>query len=172
MSEHRGQPGEPGKPGSGQAGGAGGRGGTGGEGRTTGGVGGAGGAGGAGGSTRRDDGSDLGDRNEGRGFWRQTGVIPRWQLLTVYVLIVASGVAGFVSIKDSRRDAIERTCREQNERHDKAIAKLDQIIAELPPGPRKRDAEQRRPGTILLIDALAPKKDCEERAKRLVPGWP
>lgn len=100
-------------------------------------------------------------------YWTQTGVIPRWQLVTVYSLVIVLGVAGFLSIQDSRRDAIVRTCTEQNIRHDRTVAKLDHLIAKQPAEP---DAEQRRKSTVALIDTLAPKiKDCARRAERLVP---
>lgn len=33
-----------------------------------------------------------------RSFWRQRGVIPRWQQFAAYILIVAAGIVGFISI--------------------------------------------------------------------------
>lgn len=63
-------------------------------------------------------------------------------------------------IQHSREEAVRRTCDEQNTRHDATIKKLDDIIAGLPEGARKTRAEQNRAGTVLLINALAPKRDC------------
>jgi predicted kinase len=132
-----------------------------------------------------------------REYWTEVGVIPRWQLLAVYSLVVGAGLAGFIDsnhrrddlkeqsretaarlaeqtrsaaagIKESRRQAVIATCREQNARHDNTLAELDRQIMELPPARRAR-AERNRVGTEALIDALAPKQDCVARARRLVP---
>ena len=108
----QGQPGKPGEPGqrstgaAGGAGGAGGQGGRGGrsEGDIAGGIGGAGGVGGAGepgggerGTYKRD--GAISDRRR-RAYWKQTGATPRWQLVLVYVLVVAVGAVGLTSIRD------------------------------------------------------------------------
>lgn len=69
-------------------------------------------------------------------------------------------------IQAQRRASILTACREQNARHDDTIVKLDKIIADLPPGPQKDEALQQRDGTVLLIDALAPKRDCEAQLQR------
>lgn len=113
---------------------------------------------------RKDDGS----------YWRATGVIPRWQLLAVYVLIVAAGAAGFWQtssvanraddfardVQSQRVVAIRANCQEQNQRHDDTIRTLDHLIARIPPGAGRDRALANRRGTVLLIDALAPKRDC------------
>lgn len=47
-----------------------------------------------------------------RGFWTQRGVIPRWQLVLVYLLIVAAGAAGFSKTsaqQDDIQDLSQRT---------------------------------------------------------------
>jgi hypothetical protein len=61
------------------------------------------------------------------------------------------------AIQEQRRDSILSGCREQNARHDRTIATLDRLIAEAPAGRRER-ARQGRAGTVLLIEALAPKR--------------
>jgi hypothetical protein len=71
------------------------------------------------------------------------------------------------AIDESRRQAILVTCAETNERHDNTIAALDALIAMAPPGPRRERARASRASTVLLIDALVPKYDCEQRAQRL-----
>jgi hypothetical protein len=59
------------------------------------------------------------------------------------------------------RDIILRFCLETNERHDNTIRRLDRIIAELPAGPEKVRARRNRASTVLIIEALAPKRDCQ-----------
>jgi hypothetical protein len=46
-------------------------------------------------------------------------------------------------------------------RHDNVIATLDRLIREQPPGARKRRAVRNRAQTVALLEALAPKRDCE-----------
>lgn len=70
-------------------------------------------------------------------------------------------------LREARRQSIIVTCQETNARHDATLRKLDELIAALPPGPRKKRAKQNRAGTVLLIKTLAPKHDCEARADRL-----
>lgn len=121
-----------------------------------------------------------------RAYWTETGVIPRWQLLAVYGIIVCGGLWGFHQadaqrdeieaqairsdqrIQESRRDAVIISCRQQNERHDRTIRQLDRNIAGLPRGPERLRARQRRDSTVSLIDALVPKTDCKQRAEMLV----
>lgn len=63
-------------------------------------------------------------------------------------------------IQQSRVEIGRESCRAQNDRHDATIRKLDELVAALPPGPRKRQAEESRAGTVQLIEALAPRRDC------------
>ena len=75
----------------------------------------------------------------------------------------------FVSITESRRDALRITCRQQNERHDETIRVLDERIAQLPDSQQVRAAQSRQ-YTVALIEALSPKfPDCDARAEQLVP---
>lgn len=110
-----------------------------------------------------------------RAYWTEVGVIPRWQLVAVYLLIAGGGVAGFHQssgardeIQQSRHEAVVRTCREQNARHNRTIKKLDSLIAREGNAARGRRARQRRDSTVALIDALVPKKNCKQRADALV----
>lgn len=46
-------------------------------------------------------------------YWTAKGVIPRWQLLFVYVVIVAAGIFGFASIQrslDRGKRALQEEC--------------------------------------------------------------
>jgi hypothetical protein len=123
-----------------------------------------------------------------RAYWTEVGVISRWQLMAVYLLIIGVMLAGFVDsakrredlkeqsrdtavrleaqtrmaaadIKRSRRAAVVATCREQNARRDAALAVLYRQI---------RDNAARANAQGLIV-ALAPAQDCQARAQRLVP---
>lgn len=73
-------------------------------------------------------------------------------------------------IKSSRVNSILTSCREQNERHDKTIMRanvvLDAESRTLKPAERV-GAEQQREFVVLLVGALAPKKNCQQRARQL-----
>ena len=66
-----------------------------------------------------------------------------------------------VQIDKERRRTIRASCEDSNARHDGTIKQLDKIIAELPRGERRTRARQNHDGTVLLIDALVPKRDCD-----------
>lgn len=95
----------------------------------------------------------------------------------LFCLAVASGIAikgnsdQTKNIQDSRRTSIKEQCKDQNSRHDHVITALDVALApRLKQGNPKQDAAilQRRVSTILLIDALAPKQDCDQVVKERV----
>lgn len=67
------------------------------------------------------------------------------------------------SIQAQRANSIVTNCRETNRRHDNTLRKLDEVIAQIPPGPERVRAEQNKPSTVLLIDALVPKQDCRDQ---------
>lgn len=69
-------------------------------------------------------------------------------------------------IQQSRKAYVLSTCTDQNMRHDRTIATLDQEIAALPPTERK-GAQTSRAGTVALIDAVAPKQDCAAVVSKL-----
>lgn len=72
-------------------------------------------------------------------------------------------------IQQERVESILRACRDENERHDATIHRLDELIKRLPPEKRTR-AVQSRAGTVLLINALAPHRDCATLARASVPS--
>ena len=74
-----------------------------------------------------------------------------------------------VQIQKERIRNIRATCEAQNERHDNTIAQLDELISEAPPERRAR-ARQNRDGTVVLINALVPKRDCRKVVKQASPG--
>ena len=71
------------------------------------------------------------------------------------------------AVQQSRVESLVDQCRESNRRHDKTIETLDAVIAKLPRGPKRREANANRRGTVALINALAPKRHCVARAHRL-----
>ncbi|HEU4364547.1 MAG TPA: hypothetical protein VFT13_03690 [Candidatus Krumholzibacteria bacterium] len=73
----------------------------------------------------------------------------------------------------SRAESVILSCEELNERHDnvtETLRKLRQAALRRARTPRERAAilANQRP-TRLFIDALAPKRDCDARARELVP---
>ena len=88
-------------------------------------------------------------------------------LVCIFALTIAVFAAVAVYALSQARGAVDEIqlsryelCIQQNDRHDKTIASLDEQIAALPPR-RKARAEAARDGTVALIDTLAPKRDCE-----------
>lgn len=67
----------------------------------------------------------------------------------------------------SRRQAVLIGCMEANARHDATIDAIDELISRIPPGPRRERAVSGRANTVFLINALAPKRDCEAYVERL-----
>jgi hypothetical protein len=45
--------------------------------------------------------------NENLSYWRQKGVIPRWQMLLVYVLVIGAGAVGIARTETVASDAQE-----------------------------------------------------------------
>jgi hypothetical protein len=93
--------------------------------------------------------------------------VERAALLVALVFIFV----GFHQIATARdqavRTALERACNEQNVRHDRTVAKLDELVVGISDPVRRARAEQNRAGTVALIDALAPKRQCAARARQL-----
>jgi hypothetical protein len=94
-----------------------------------------------------------------------------WAVIIAGCLIVAGYVIGSApgQIQQQRAEAVN--CREQNARHDAAITELDRLIRLLPLSRRAR-AVQGRDGTVALIEALAPKRDCSALVRRTVNDPP
>lgn len=114
--------------------------------------------------------TQLARRKSDTNYWTATGVIPRWQLVAVYVLVVGATVVGFISVSHQTNrvnDAVRQIqrqryylCQDQNRRHDLTIKRLDELIAATSPPRRKKRAERSRAGTLQLINALAPRRNC------------
>lgn len=112
---------------------------------------------------------------------------PRWLVVLGVVAIPALPVAAWVvggqvsdntkiseQIQQSRTDATLSSCREQNERHDRTIHTLDLLLAQAIRRSPERAVQirQSRASTVLLINSLAPKRDCEQRVHDLVTIHP
>lgn len=92
-----------------------------------------------------------------------------FSLCVAVIVLAVLLVVALLSISSSRKEGVRLNCAQQNERHDTTIRRLDALIADIPPGsPRRIRAEEGRAGTVALIDALAPKFDCDKRADQLV----
>lgn len=73
------------------------------------------------------------------------------------------------NIQDSREDAVRQSCEDTNQRHDHTIAALNALLDKaIREHPEQRDRiEQSRTSTVLLINALTPKRDCETLVNQL-----
>jgi hypothetical protein len=166
-----GLPGLPGEHGtSGGAGGRGGGGGQGGAGDPVG-PGGRGGAGGAGGQGEKGDRGARGPRGYAdriRGQWLV--------YLCCFIAIGYTWVAAHDAvdkIQGERARNVQDNCEQVNQRHDNTIVALDGVLdqARKTAGPAQRkQIQQSRAATVLLIDALAPKRDCNALVRRQVGG--
>jgi hypothetical protein len=86
------------------------------------------------------------------------------------VAVVGLLVLGLGMIQASRADSIRRACVEQNERHDRTLRTLDALLTARAEGVSRARLErlkESRASTVLLIEALAPRDDCEKRVDRL-----
>ena len=106
-------------------------------------------------------------------------------LALVGVGVIAMGVlvgvlfgrvhAQFAAINNERARNVLVACRETNRRHDATIAELDRLLRIRTPHPtpaERRQIAQSRAATVLLIDALTPKRDCAALARRQVDTTP
>lgn len=67
------------------------------------------------------------------------------------------------TIQQQRIDLITRDCRNQNIRHDKAIAAIDRLIKKA--GVPKAKRKAMRTPSVIIINAMLPKvKDCHKLA--------
>lgn len=71
-------------------------------------------------------------------------------------------------IQDERAANILRACREVNQRHDATIHQLNVLVNAIPDKDRRARARQNIAGTVALINALAPKHNCEALVDRQV----
>lgn len=121
-------------------------------------------------------------------YWTETGVIPRWQLFAVYVLIFAAGFIGFLTLRGAvdksnkatranhvlavqaaRQAATTKrlTATIQKQRKDlcqdqnarrRSTIKRLNLLTKQLPPSAERSL--RRRSTIQLINALAPPRNC------------
>lgn len=114
---------------------------------------------------------------------RRTDRLPDKVYRDIWLLIITATVVFAVfaarsenrhridDIQASRAESIRLTCEQQNERHDRALAALDSIVArrlgDASPVERRR-LQASRATTATLIVALVPREDCERRVRRLV----
>jgi hypothetical protein len=113
----------------------------------------------------------------------------RWQISVVSVIAGLAMAGAFAvagaylvglsartdSIQASRAENVRANCTEQNERHDNTIRTLDSVLrdAKRRASPARREQlAQSRESTVLLINALAPKRDCEQRVREQVTASP
>jgi hypothetical protein len=107
--------------------------------------------------------------------------VRRWLVATVLVAMVALPAGSWIiatttnanrdlirAIQAERLRNIRQNCQDTNTRHDVTIRRLHQLVEQLPPGPRKVRAVQGMAGSVALIDALAPRRDCRALAARQV----
>lgn len=72
-------------------------------------------------------------------------------------------------IQRERIRSIRENCEGSNARNRETKRRLDRLIVRLPPERRAR-AKASAAGTRLLIDALAPVRDCDRLVARQAPG--
>lgn len=91
-------------------------------------------------------------------------------VLTLLLYQALTGVAGSVDrIDQSRHDVAFENCLSQNDRHNRTIDKLDNLVAKIKDPQEKARAKLNRAGTVALIDALAPyHKDCRAYVDQLL----
>jgi len=102
--------------------------------------------------------SDNGERKEG--FFQGFAVVA----VVVAMLSITGGVVvTYRATDDINRERAKNTllnCQDVNRRHDKTIEQLDALIAKVPADRQKR-ARESRASTVLLINALVPRRDCQ-----------
>jgi hypothetical protein len=107
--------------------------------------------------------------------------VRRWMVVAVMAAMVALPSGAWVlgsqtaenrdllqAIQAERTRNILQNCLDTNRRHDATIRELRLLVDELPPGPRKVRAVQGMAGSIAVINALAPRRDCRALAARQV----
>lgn len=82
-------------------------------------------------------------------------------------ILIGRNASTIRQIQQSREDSVRTSCEEQNARHDSTVAKLDDLIAALKDPVQAARARASKPGTVVLIDRLAPHRDCEALVRRL-----
>lgn len=126
---------------------------------------------------------------------RRRAPVSRLLFTALCVLVMANAVVTpllWTKIQRSRQESVRQSCQELNERHDSTLAAYDRILlarllessvdANVPPAevnrrlvaamqrlPRNRrmQVEQARVSIAFVIQALAPRRDCEARVRQL-----
>lgn len=111
--------------------------------------------------------------------------IRRWTIVATLAAVIALPAGAWLvaaatsrnhdliqAIQAERARNVLQNCQDTNARHDATIRQLQRLVNELPPGPRKVRAVQGMAGSIAVIDALAPKRDCRALATRQVNANP
>lgn len=87
--------------------------------------------------------------------------------LATQALAQSRQARGFASdIAAQRHQTILRQCREQNARHNHTIRVLNRILRKAErasPPPRRAQIRESRSSTVLLIDQLAPHRNCRHQ---------
>lgn len=154
----------------------------------TGGQGGVGGVGGQGGTGERGEQGERGERgargagpNEGRSYWRQVGVIPRWQLVVLWLSMGAiAAIGGGIAINQSdeiQKNRIEITreqCIAGNQRHNAAVEKTLELLANpaVPRNPPLTPEQKRRQRAEIIewVNSLVPQRDCDRQVEAVKTG--
>lgn len=100
--------------------------------------------------------------------WAEVRAVTAWLFAGVSVVVLLAAILISLNtmanatqqINAERERNIRAACEAQNKRNHNTIQQLDALIAKAPPERRERAAAS-RPGTVLLINALAPRRDCE-----------
>lgn len=69
-------------------------------------------------------------------------------------------------IQQERKESIRRNCKDSNERHDKTLSRLKQLLSKSPQSEAEKTATFK--STEFIINALVPKQDCEKLVERSV----
>lgn len=97
--------------------------------------------------------------------------------LGIMVLLVVFGVRSnqhrVEQINQERARNVRTSCEDINSRHDRSIVTLDKLIgrragSEEQTKAHKEQIRQSRANTVMLIDTLVPKRDCDVYVKTLV----
>jgi cytochrome c-type biogenesis protein CcmH/NrfG len=86
-------------------------------------------------------------------------------------LLIARTYTLAEDIQANRVEFIRQECRDVNQRHDNTIMALDAVLEQAirdHPERAERIAESRA-STVLLINALVPVRDCDERVELATP---
>jgi formaldehyde-activating enzyme involved in methanogenesis len=86
-------------------------------------------------------------------------------------LLIARTYTLAEDIQQNRVSFIRDECEDVNQRHDNTIAALDAVLKQaIEDHPERAERiEESRTSTVLLINALVPVRDCDERVQLATP---